>query len=119
MIRAVALAIALYFCLISLETLFFMLFLWMFSTKTCFFCRSSGSSNQDKKVGTLRSLDFCWLKADRSIALCAHCIGDLLEACDVCTLDVVDAAIGLLSFADAGVVDVDHDLVEFCIDLLS
>lgn len=106
MIRAVALAMALYFCLISLKTLFFLQVFREFEPGQI-------------KVGTLRSLDFCWLKTDRSIALCAHCIGDLLEACDVCTLDVVDATIGLLSFADAGVVDVDHDLVESCIDLLS
>ena len=52
-----------------------------------------------------------------SEALLAHGVGNLLEAGDVCTLDVVNVSVRALAFLDAVVVDVLHDDMKLLIDL--
>ena len=53
-----------------------------------------------------------------SEALLAHGVGNLLEAGDVRTLDVVDVSVRALAFLDAAVVDVLHDDMEFLVHFL-
>ena len=52
----------------------------------------------------------------KSVALLAHCVGDLLETGDVRTLVVVDASVALATLADTCIVDVAHDPVKLGID---
>ena len=52
-----------------------------------------------------------------SEALLAHGVGNLLEAGDICTLDVVNVSVRALAFLDAVVVDVLHDDMKLLIDL--
>ena len=52
-----------------------------------------------------------------SEALLAHGVGNLLEAGDVCSLDVVNRSVSLLPLTHTCIVDVHHDLVKLVVDL--
>ena len=51
--------------------------------------------------------------------LCEHCIGNLHEAGNVGTLDVVDLTVGLGTVLNSGVVDVAHNAAQTLVDFFS
>lgn len=49
--------------------------------------------------------------------LLKHCLSDLHESGDICTLNIIDVAVWLSTVLDACLVDVRHDAVKFLVNL--
>src|SRR5574344_1739035 len=54
-----------------------------------------------------------------SVSLLAHCICNLLEACNIGSLYIVDVTVGASSFPYTSIMDILHDHVQFLVDFLA